>query len=274
MNTFSPNCGYRRPYNVGYSGSACVNSSTEKYMRIALMAAERVGAKALLLQGQELELPMYDYGRAKDCSATQRLVAELRRANGVTLASPGYHGSISGLMKNAINCIEELNKETAPYLYGHAVSYIATTRGFQGGSAALVALRNFVFALYGSMTPRGVVINTSVPLFGANGICNQEKVADQLECLSQQVAEFALHPSDAKPQYPFAAWRHTLFFAPVNPVPSDTIEAARIAQLSQMPCSTRRKLASGRANTSTRKRRRAHRQAEGSIVRVHSLKLH
>lgn len=243
-------------------------------MRIALMAAERVGAETLLLQGPELELPMYDYGRAKDCPATRRLVAELRRANGVILASPGCHGSVSGLMRNAINCIEELNKETAPYLYGHAVSYIATARGFQGGSTTLAALRNFVFAWYGSTTPLGVVINTSVPLFDANGICLQETVADQLEYLGQQVAEFALHPSDAEPQYPVAVWRHTLFFYPVtNPVQGDAIEAARIAQPSPMPCYMRQKLASGRANTRTRKRRRAHKRTVGSIVRVHSLKL-
>ncbi|OGB50527.1 MAG: hypothetical protein A2496_23070 [Burkholderiales bacterium RIFOXYC12_FULL_60_6] len=243
-------------------------------MRIALMAAERVGAETLQLQGPELELPMYDYGRAKDCPAARRLVAELRRANGVILASPGYHGSVSGLMRNAINFIEVLNKETALYLYGHAVSYIATAKGFQSGSTTLVALQNFVFALYGSTTPLGVVINTSVPLLDANGICLQEKVAGQFEYLGEQVAEFALHPSDAKPQYPVAVWRNTLFFCPItNPVQGDAIEVERIAQSAPMPCSMRQKHASGRADTRTRKRRRAHKNDIASIVRVHSLKL-
>lgn len=216
-----------RPYIVGFGGSLRANSSTEKAVRVALQAAAKAGAETLLIEGPDLELPMYDYGRAKESPAAMRLVHELRRANGLILASPGYHGSISGLMKNAIDYIEEMSKDAAPYLHGRAVGCIATAGGWQGGMSTLAALRDVVHALRGWPTPLGVVINTAQPVFDADGNCLQDKVLDQLEYLGQQVAEFALHPSHVKPQHPLAAWAYTPFFdAVTNPVPGDTMETA------------------------------------------------
>ena len=227
MNTPTSRRHARRPYIVGFGGSLRANSSTEKAVRLALQAAERAGAETLLIEGPALELPMYDYGRAKDSPAALRLVHELRRANGVILASPGYHGSISGLMKNAIDYIEEMSKDAAPYLHGRAVGCIATAGGWQAGVSTMAALRDVVHALRGWPSPLGVVINTSEPLFDAAGKCLQEKVRDQLEYLGQQVAEFALHPSNVKPQHPLATWAYTPFFdAVTNPVPGDTMETA------------------------------------------------
>jgi FMN reductase len=227
MNSLSMKPGTHRPYIVGLGGSLRTGSGTEKCVRIALEAARQAGAETLLIEGPDLELPMYDYGRAKDCPAARRLIRELRRANGIILASPGYHGSISGLMKNAIDYIEEMSKDPAPYLHGRAVGCIATAGGWPGAMTTLSALRDIVHALRGWPTPLGVAINSSEPLFDPSGKCLQEKTQYQLEYLGQQVAEFALHPSHVKPRHALAAWAYTPFFDPLtNPVPGETMETA------------------------------------------------
>ena len=59
----------------------------------------------------------------------QRLVEELRAAHGVILGSPGYHGGVSGLMKNALDHIEDLRAAETPYLEGRAVGCIVTAAG-------------------------------------------------------------------------------------------------------------------------------------------------
>src|SRR5260370_42646337 len=84
------------PYIVGLGGTLRANSSTEKALRVVLCAAAALGAETLLLGGADLDLPLYAPDRPDRSPAARRLVEELRRADGIVLGSPGYHGGISG----------------------------------------------------------------------------------------------------------------------------------------------------------------------------------
>jgi FMN reductase len=177
---------------VGLGGTLRPSSSTEKALRVALKAAERYGARTHLLCGSALDLPMYAPENVVRAPAAQNLVDELRRADGIILGSPGYHGGISGLVKNVLDYAEDLSRDAAPYLHDRAVGLISTAAGWQGAVVTLSALRNVVHALRGWPTPLGVAINTAEPVFGENGDCLSPKMADQLDQLARQVVEFAL----------------------------------------------------------------------------------
>ena len=45
---------------------------------------------------------------------------ELRQADGIIVASPGYHGSVSGLVKNALDYVEDLRDDERSYFDGLA----------------------------------------------------------------------------------------------------------------------------------------------------------
>lgn len=120
----------------------------------------------------------------------QELVSAIRSASGVILASPGYHGSISGLVKNAIDYIEETANDTRAYLDGIPVGLIATAYGWQATGSTLAALRSIVHALRGWPTPFGAAINTSGGIF-AEGECIDPVVSSQLALLGRQVYDFA-----------------------------------------------------------------------------------
>jgi multimeric flavodoxin WrbA len=72
--------------------------------------------------------------------AARDLVAELALADGIVLGSPGYHGSISGLVKNALDYAEDLRLDARPYLSGRAIGCIATAGGWPGAVNTLGAL--------------------------------------------------------------------------------------------------------------------------------------
>ena len=116
----------------------------------------------------------------------------MRRCQGVVIASPGYHGSISGLIKNALDYIEDLRTEPAPYLDGRAVGCIACAAGWQATGPTLAALRSVVHALRGWPTPMGVVVNTAEPVFEESGRCLDPIMDAQLALVGRQVIEFAL----------------------------------------------------------------------------------
>jgi FMN reductase len=181
----------QRPYIVGLGGTTRAGSSTEKALALALAAAGTHGAETLLLSGADLDLPAY----APDTAATakaQRIAAELRRADGIILGTPGYHGGISGLVKNALDYTETLRDDARPYLDGRPVGCIVTAAGEQGAVATLGALRNVVHALRGWPTPLGVTIITADPVFDDAGNCLSPRVEAQLRILSRQVLEFVL----------------------------------------------------------------------------------
>jgi FMN reductase len=180
----------RRPYIVGLGGTTRAGSSTEKALALALKAVAGQGAETLLLCGSDIDLPAYAPGAVATAKA-MRLAAELRRADGVILGTPGYHGGISGLVKNALDYTEELRSDRRPYLDGRPVGCVVTAAGEQGAVTTLGALRSVVHALRGWPTPLGVTIVTSDQIFDAAGNCLSPRIEQQLQILSQQVLDFA-----------------------------------------------------------------------------------
>jgi FMN reductase len=152
------------PYIVAVGGTLRPGSSTEKAMRHVLGAAERAGARVL--------------------------VAQLALADGIILGSPGYHGSISGLVKNALDYAEDLRNDARPYFSGRAVGCIATAGGWPGAVNTLGALRDIVHSLRGWPTPMGAAINTSDKVFDEAGACTSPRVAQMLDLIAAEVLDF------------------------------------------------------------------------------------
>jgi FMN reductase len=176
---------------VGIGGSLNVDSQSERALRIALEGAALAGAKTTLVSGTDLVLPFYDPAVHERAPVATRLVEELRAADGVVLVSPGYHGTISGLVKNALDYIEDLRDDPRPYLDGRAVGCVAAARGWQAAVTTLTSLRSIVHALRGWPTPLGAAVNSAQVTFGADGECSDEKVAATLRTIGSQVVEFA-----------------------------------------------------------------------------------
>ncbi|MDF2233849.1 NAD(P)H-dependent oxidoreductase [Albimonas sp. CAU 1670] len=187
----------RKPLIVGLGGTLRDFSSTEKALRIALDAAEAQGCETELIAGRALDLPPYSPEDPSRTESARRLIHEIRRADGVILGSPGYHGGMSGLVKNAIDYIEDLREDARPYLEGRAVGVVATGGGWQGAVTTMNSLRDVVHALRGWNTPLGVAVNTAEPVFSPDGDCEDAKIRGQLEALGRQVAAFARATLDA-----------------------------------------------------------------------------
>ena len=110
--------------------------------------------------------------------------------DGIILATPAYHGSISGLVKNALDYAEDLRSDARIYFDGCAVGCICCAAGWQAAGHTLVAMRTIAHALRGWPTPFGAMINTSLPVFDASGGLDDSATL-QLKLVGQQVAEFA-----------------------------------------------------------------------------------
>ncbi len=179
------------PYIIAVGGTIRANSSTEKAMRHVLKAAAHIGARTKLISGTALQLPLYQPDNPERSEAARALVAELAVADGIILGSPGYHGSISGLIKNALDYAEDLRDDPRPYFSGRAVGCIATAGGWPGAVNTLGALRDIVHALRGWPTPLGAAINTAEKVFDDDGNCLAPRIAQMLDMIAGEVIGFA-----------------------------------------------------------------------------------
>ncbi|SDC17114.1 NADPH-dependent FMN reductase [Paraburkholderia lycopersici] len=183
----------RRPLVVGIGGTTRAASSTERALGFALRGAEQAGARTQLFGGTFLHtLPHYAPEASTRTDAQLELIEAVRAADAVIIATPGYHGGVSGLVKNALDTLEELRADDRPYLDGRAVGCIVTAYGWQAAGSVLTSLRSIVHALRGWPTPFGAGINTLETRFESAQQCSDAKVAEQLATVGRQAAQFAL----------------------------------------------------------------------------------
>lgn len=180
-----------KPLIVGIGGTNSSHSSTELALRCALQSAQNEGAETALFSGELLNLPHFSPKTSDRDERVQTMVEALRRCDGLIIASPGYHGGISGLVKNALDYTEDLRGDARVYLEGRGVGVIACAAGWQAAGATLAALRAVTHALRGWPTPMGVMINSSTKQFDELGNCLDSAVSAQLQLMGAQVVDFA-----------------------------------------------------------------------------------
>ncbi|MUH45925.1 MAG: FMN reductase [Actinobacteria bacterium] len=182
---------------LAIGGSTRPGSSSERAVRLAGEGARAAGADVVYITGRDLILPIYDTESSERDDLSVALVEALRTADGVIVASPGYHGGISGMIKNALDYAEDLAKDERPYLDGRAIGCIAVAYGWQATVSTLHQLRQVGHALRAWPTPLGGSVNAGAVSLSEGAEDAATKA--QLEMIGRQVAEFAFrHQTPAK----------------------------------------------------------------------------
>jgi FMN reductase len=178
------------PLIVGLGGTERAGSVTEACLREALQAAEQSGARVKLFSAESLELPLFNPTVSDRCERALALVEAARECDGLILGSPAYHGGLSGLVKNALDYLEDLHDDPRPYLDGRAVGCIVCAYGGQATASTLTSLRNIVHALRGWPTPLGVTVSSD-PTPVSDGIVTDDQLRRRLHITARHVVEFA-----------------------------------------------------------------------------------
>ncbi|HWW55853.1 MAG TPA: NAD(P)H-dependent oxidoreductase [Sphingopyxis sp.] len=173
---------------LGIGGTTRPDSSSERILRAALARIEAHGVATECLAGPDLMLPLYAPGQSARDPRAETLVARMRGCAGVVIASPGYHGTISGLIKNALDYAEDLAADARPYFDGKPVGCIACAYGWQAAGSTLATLRTISHALRGWPTPLGVTINSSLAASASGDDASMQAEAS-LDILARQMIE-------------------------------------------------------------------------------------
>jgi FMN reductase len=179
------------PLVVGLGGTLRSNSSTERALRYCLESVERQGGHTKLFCGVDLDLPMYAPHELERTPKALELVSALRDADAVVVGSPGYHGAVSGLVKNALDYIEDLRDDPRVYLDNAPWGCISCAYGWQAAVGTLDQLRSIGHALRAWPTPLGVAINSAEDIWDGAGRLADTTVQTQLDLLATRLLTFA-----------------------------------------------------------------------------------
>ena len=191
---------------AGISGSRRAGSYTRMAVETALRAAREGGAEVELIDLREFDLPFADGGDST-VPDLDRLRAAVQQADGVILGTPEYHGSFSGVLKNALDLLGFDEFE------GKMVGLVGVSGGAMGGFNALNELRNVGRTLHAWVVPEQAAVAEAWKVFDESGAVKDEKVARRLHDVGRAVARFArLHKCAAAHEF-LKTWEE----APPNP---------------------------------------------------------
>ena len=165
---------------LGVSGSLRAGSYSRRAVELALEAARGNGAKARLLDLCVSELPMFRPGETRTADIVRDVANAVTWADAFVLATPDYHGSMSGAMKNFLDYHWE---EFAGKLFG----YICASH--EKGLTAMDQMRTAVRQCYGWSLPYGVSIHGDQE-FDAAGALTNPRVAARLRMLARDLTVY------------------------------------------------------------------------------------
>jgi len=152
--------------------------------RVAASAAEAAGARVTVfdLAG----LPLCD-GR-KDAATYPPQVADLRArvlaADALLLATPEYHNSFSGVLKNALDLL------SADQLSGKLCGLISVAGG-NSAMSSLSHLRIVLRAVHAWVLPQQAMVPEAWRAFGPDGEVREKGIAGRLREVGRLLAEHA-----------------------------------------------------------------------------------
>ncbi|BAY40295.1 hypothetical protein NIES2111_46780 [Nostoc sp. NIES-2111] len=168
---------------VGIAGSLRPNSYTHLALQSAAQRLEALGAEVEIIDLRQWQLPFCNGGKEyPEYPDVQRLRDIVRNTDGLILATPEYHGGVSGVLKNALDLLsfDELSGK---------VTGLISVLGGQSNSNALNDLRLIVRWVHGWVIPEQIAVGQAYSAFNPEGKLLDEKLSQRFDQFAQSLIE-------------------------------------------------------------------------------------
>jgi FMN reductase len=168
---------------VGIAGSLRSDSYSQQALKVAAERVKALGADVEVLDLRQLNLPFCNGGdEYPDYPDVERLRQAVLKADGIILATPEYHGSLSGVLKNALDLMG------FEHLSGKVTGLISVLGG-QSNSNALNDMRTIARWVHAWTIPEQVAIGQAWKAFDEEGNLRDESLSKRLDTFAQSLVE-------------------------------------------------------------------------------------
>jgi NAD(P)H-dependent FMN reductase len=168
---------------IGIAGSLRPGSYSYQALKVAAERVKALGAEVEIVDLRTLNLPFCDGSKEyPDYPDVEKLRQTVLGADGIILATPEYHGSISGVLKNALDLMgfEEFT--------GKVTGFISVLGG-QSNSNALNDLRTIMRWIHAWTIPEQVAIGQAWNAFEQDGTLRDENLSKRLDAFAESLVE-------------------------------------------------------------------------------------
>lgn len=168
---------------VGIGGSLRPQSYSQQALQLAVQRVEALGAEVEILDLRQMELPFCNGGDDySDYPDVEKLRSSVKGADGLILATPEYHGGVSGVLKNALDLMsfEHLSDK---------VTGLISVLGGQSNSNALNDLRLIARWVHAWVIPEQIAIGQAWKAFDSEGKLLDEKLSQRFDKFAQSLVE-------------------------------------------------------------------------------------
>jgi NAD(P)H-dependent FMN reductase len=168
---------------VGINGSLRPGSYSAMALEVAISRVQGLGVETEIIDLRKLSLPFCnggdDYSDHPDVAKMQQTV---KSAAGLILATPEYHGSVSGVMKNALDLMsfEELSGKVAGLI---------SVLGGQSNSNALNDLRIILRWVHAWVIPEQIGLGQAWKVFNEEGEILDEKLSQRFDAFARSLVD-------------------------------------------------------------------------------------
>lgn len=162
------------------AGSNRENATSTKLLRYMAETLRKRGMNATLIDLYETPVPLYSPDADGSDASTVAMVRAVGEADAVVLGTPEYHGSISGVLKNALDYMGSAEFSGKPVLS-------VSSSGGAVGVSSLTHLQTIVRNLHGVNSPEWLSLGGDARRFAADGspadAAVRQRVERTLDCL-------------------------------------------------------------------------------------------
>ncbi len=170
---------------TGVCGSLSANGATRKALALALQGAAEYDVETELLELRDLNLIFYgSVPPEKYPPDVLKLRQVLRDSQGIILATPEYHGSMTGALKNMLDLMSIDDFETK------IVGLVGVAGGNIGAINSLNTLKTICRNLHCWVLPQEVSIANSSQAFNDDGFAKDPALEERLLNVGRQLVKF------------------------------------------------------------------------------------
>lgn len=168
---------------VGIAGSLRRDSYSVQALKLAADRIKALGAEVEILDLRQMNLPFCNGGDDyPDYPDVEKLRNAVKEADGLILVTPEYHGSVSGVLKNALDLM------SFEHLSGKVVGGISILGG-QSNNNALNDLRTILRWVHAFVIPDQIAIGQAWQAFDKEGKLQDEKLSQRLDRFAQSLVD-------------------------------------------------------------------------------------
>ena len=166
---------------VGIAGSLRPGSYSQKALEIVSQRLKALGAEIEILDLKTLQLPFCNgEDNYPDYPDVEKLRETVKAADALILATPEYHGSISGVLKNALDLM------SFEHLSEKVVGGISVLGG-QSNSNALNDLRVIMRWVHAWVIPEQIAVGQAWKAFDEAGNLVDEQLSKRFDQFAQSL---------------------------------------------------------------------------------------